>query len=187
MDTVIRSPYEEFPHIITDDVILRKVVDSDSDSIFEIYSNDNVYKYINTDLYTKKKSEMAKTIRILGLIFERKTHIITGICLPDNPDKVVGIAEMFDYDKKVNVMTIGYKINESYWGQGIATKAVSAMVNYLFKQIGINRIQAFVMTENIGSQKVLLKNDFTKEGVIRQGNFWKGKGVVDLVLFSLLR
>lgn len=85
------------------------------------------------------------------------------------------------------MITIGYKINESFWNQGIATNAVAAMIDYLFNEIRINRIQAFVMPDNVYFQKVLLKNGFMREGLVRQGNVWTGKGVVDLVIFSVLR
>jgi ribosomal-protein-alanine N-acetyltransferase len=43
------------------------------------------------------------------------------------------------------------------------------------------------MPENIKSQEVLKRNGFIKEGVIRQGHMWKGHGVVDLILYSLLK
>ena len=52
---------------------------------------------------------------------------------------------------------------------------------------GINRIQAFVIPENIKSLDVLRRNNFVEEGTIRQGFLWKGKGVVDLTLFSMFR
>ena len=75
----------------------------------------------------------------------------------------------------------------SFGGKGIATKTVKAMVDFLFGDIGMNRIQAFVMPENLKSQKVLERNGFVKEGIIRQGHIWKGRGVVNLVLYSLLK
>jgi len=184
----MKNLFAEFPRITNGDVIIRKMIDSDLDSLFDICSNDNVYKYSPTFLYTKSQTTLKNAIEHLGgRDFEKKKHIIAGICLPDNSEKIVGTAEMFDYEKKVNMITIGYKINENFWGRCIATKTVSAMVDYLFNQIGMNRIQAFVMPENIKSQNVLMKNGFLKEGIIRQGHVWKGKGVVDLVLFSLLR
>jgi len=61
------------------------------------------------------------------------------------------------------------------------------MTDYLFNDIGLNRIQAFVMPENAKSLSVLRRNNFVEEGVIRQGHIWKGKGVVDLTLFSMLK
>jgi ribosomal-protein-alanine N-acetyltransferase len=85
------------------------------------------------------------------------------------------------------MITIGYRLSDRFWGKGIATKAVKAMTNYLFNDIGITRIQAFVMPENIKSQNVLQRNSFVKEGLIRQGYIWKGQGVIDLILYSLLK
>ncbi|MDD7793160.1 GNAT family N-acetyltransferase [Clostridium sp. 'White wine YQ'] len=43
------------------------------------------------------------------------------------------------------------------------------------------------MLENSPSKKVLMKNGFLKEGTIRQGNFWPGKGIVDLEYYGLLK
>jgi ribosomal-protein-alanine N-acetyltransferase len=85
------------------------------------------------------------------------------------------------------MITIGYTLNEGFWGQGYAAKTVKLIVNFLHNYIGINRIQAFVMPVNIKSSRVLLRNGFIKEGTIRQGAVWKGKGVVDLELYSLLK
>lgn len=180
--------YEQFPHIENEKIIIRKMIDSDLESLLEISSNDNVYKHCPLFLYKKSKSFLSTAINNLGgRDFEKKKYIIAGIYLPDNPEKLIGTAEMFDYDKNVNMITIGYKINESFWNQGIATNAVAAMIEYLFNQIRINRIQAFVMPDNVYSKKVLLKNGFMREGLVRQGNVWTGKGVVDLVIFSALR
>jgi len=43
------------------------------------------------------------------------------------------------------------------------------------------------MSENIYSAKALLKNGFQREGLIRQANFWRGQGLVDLDMYSLLK
>ncbi len=85
------------------------------------------------------------------------------------------------------MVEIGYRINENYWNKGVATKVIRTMANYLFNEIGINRMQATVIPDNIYSAKSLMKNGFTKEGLIRQGNYWKGKGLVDLDMYSILK
>jgi ribosomal-protein-alanine N-acetyltransferase len=100
---------------------------------------------------------------------------------------MVGVAEVFDIDTKVSAATIGYTLNQKYWGKGIATESTALLLEYLFYEIDVNRIQAFVMPQNEKSKNVLLRNKFIKEGTIRQGNYWKGRGVVDLELYSLLK
>ncbi len=62
-----------------------------------------------------------------------------------------------------------------------------ALCGFLFSTADINRIQAFVMPANVRSGKVLLRSGFLKEGTIRQGAFWTGRGVVDLDLYSLVK
>ena len=43
------------------------------------------------------------------------------------------------------------------------------------------------MPQNAASQRVLEKNGFIREGLLRQANLWTDKGVVDLIIYSLLR
>jgi [ribosomal protein S5]-alanine N-acetyltransferase len=181
-----KNPYDQFPHIVTDEITLRKIVASDLDSLFEIYSNEKLFQY-SPVMIKKNKDTVANMIGHFEKDFQKRKEIFLGISLNSEPDSIVGVAEMFDYSQDVNVITIGYRVNDRFWGRGIATKAVKAMTDYLFSNIGINRIQAYVMPENIKSQNVLQRNGFLKEGIIRQGYVWKGQGLVDLILYSLLK
>lgn len=178
--------YEQFPYIETEDIVLRKIIASDLENIFAIYSNEKLFEYSPVNI-KKNKDTVANMIGHFDRDFNKRKEIFLGISLKDSPENIVGIAEIFDYSQDVNMVTIGYRLNDKFWHQGIATKAVKAVVEYLFDEVGINRIQAFVMPANIKSQKVLERNNFIKEGIIRQGNIWKGKGVVDLIIYSLLK
>lgn len=183
-----RDLYEIFPHIVTEDIIIRRMADQDADALFEILSNDNVFRYLPDFLHIREKKELEEMIgQFGGRFFEERRWVLAGICLPDKPGHVIGTAEMFDYDARVNAVEIGYRIHEGFWGRGIATKTVGAMVRYLFDEIGINRIQATVLPENERSKHVLLNNGFQREGLLRQVSYWKGRGLVDLEMYSLLR
>lgn len=83
--------------------------------------------------------------------------------------------------------TIGYFLSESHWGKGIATEAVNRLLDFLFTDVNVNRIQAEVMPPNENSKKVLLKNGFVYEGTLRQAMLWSGKGIVDLEIYSILK
>lgn len=178
--------FNQFPYLQTKDIVLKKVELSDLNELFEIYSNENLYSY--------KPGNVSKTIsaveNIIGHFsrdFKKKKTIFLGIYLKEASDKLVGIAEIFDSDRKVDFVNIGYTLNQDYWGKGIATETTAILLDYLFKIINVNRIQAYVMTANTKSQNVLRRNDFIKEGTIRQGNIWTGKGIVDLELYAILR
>ncbi len=181
-----KSPYDQFPNIITDEITLRKIIPSDLDSLFEIYSNEKLFLH-SPVMLKKNKDTVANMIGHFERDYNKKKEIFLGISMNSDPENIVGVAEIFDYNREVNMITIGYRINDRFLGRGIATKTVKAMVEYLFNDIGINRIQAFVMPENTKSLNVLRRNNFVEEGTVRQGYVWKGKGVVDLVLFSMIK
>lgn len=178
--------FEEFPRIESDELILRKIEPADADDLFKIYSNEALFRF--TPGSPRKTIEaVANMIGHFERDFGKRKTVILGVYLKTDPARVIGTAEMFDYEKNVNMITVGYRLHEAFQGRGIATKAVRMMAEYLFTEIGINRIQAFVMPENEKSHAVLLRNGFAKEGTIRQGYHWTGRGVVDLTLYSLLR
>jgi ribosomal-protein-serine acetyltransferase len=60
------------------------------------------------------------------------------------------------------------------------------MLDYGFKDLGLNRIEIKCAVENLKSARVPEKLNFTKEGILRQAELLNGK-FVDLYLFSLLK
>lgn len=155
------------------------------DDLIEITHNPNVYQYTPSFLYKKSRGNLLAAISNLGgRDFDKKKLIIAGIYLCEEPDKLIGLAEMFDYKKRMNQITIGYRINESYWHRGIATDTVKLMVEYLCNDMGIQTLKAFVMPENIFSEKALIKNGFIKESDPVQEKNWDGKEIVDLNVFT---
>ncbi|MFH1207449.1 MAG: GNAT family N-acetyltransferase [Patescibacteria group bacterium] len=63
---------------------------------------------------------------------------------------------------------IGYWLARRYWGQGIIPEAVKLVVNYAFKKFKLHRVYAYTFVPNRASQKVLKKNGFKREGLMRK-------------------
>lgn len=177
--------FAAFPYLTSAILVLRKIEPDDVDALFAIYSDETLFRYTPGSA-RKTRDAVSNMVGHFQRDFDKRKIIFMGICLAGDPGHIVGVAEIFDYDRKVNCITIGYRLHRAFWSRGIATEAVRMMVGYLFTEIGINRIQAYVMPENTRSHSVLLRNGFQKEGTIRQGYVWTGKGVVDLTLYSLL-
>lgn len=81
---------------------------------------------------------------------------------------------------------IGYWIGEPYWGRGIATRAVAAMIDYAFTQFPFIRLYAGIFAHNSASMRVLEKNGFIKEGIGRKAIFKNGV-VTDEHRYALLK
>lgn len=182
----LHNIFGSFPVMESSDLIMKKIELSHLDEVYSIYSNDNVFEYCG--IIPKHNKETVKSmIGHFERDFLKRSRIKWGIFRRQDDTKLVGILEAFDFNQKVNMVTIGYFLSEPYWGQGIATQALEALVKFLFESANVNRIQADVMPSNESSKRVLLKNGFKKEGVLRQAHLWSGKGVIDLEIYGILK
>lgn len=89
-------------------------------------------------------------------------------------------------DVKHRSAEIGYWLAEPYWGRGIATDAVMAIVPVAFQQYDIVRLQAGIFSNNPASMRVLEKCGFTREAVHRNAICKNGK-ILDEVMYVRFR
>lgn len=82
---------------------------------------------------------------------------------------------------------IGYKmLDDNYLRQGYMTEANEAIISYGFEQMGLNRIEAYIGTDNIASYKLLMRFGFMQEGILREHYFINNR-IEDSICFSLLK
>ena len=81
---------------------------------------------------------------------------------------------------------LGYWLGRAYWGQGIMTQAVGAICDYAWRELGLARVASGVFDFNGASMRVLEKNGFVREGVLRAGVVKAGR-LVDQVVYARLR
>ena len=81
--------------------------------------------------------------------------------------------------------SVGYWVAESANGRGLATAALQEMVGIAFTRLGLHRVQAETLLDNIGSQRVLERNGFERIGMapayLRIAGRWQ-----DMILFQVL-
>ncbi len=83
-------------------------------------------------------------------------------------------------------MHIGYCIGSRWWHQGITSEAFRAVIAYLFKEVGANRIESQHDPNNPHSGDVMKKCGLRYEGTLRQADY-SNKGIVDACMYSILR
>jgi len=109
-----------------------------------------------------------------------------GIFLKDS-NEMIGTIELC-HMKWFNFKAgeICYTIHQDHWGKGFATEATKAFIDYCFKEMNFRKVYADTVPDNVGSQKVLEKLNFTLEGTIRERHFKDGKWIDELD-YGLLR
>ena len=81
---------------------------------------------------------------------------------------------------------IGYWLAEEYWGRGITTFAVKAIIQYGFRTWNLQRIYASVFDGNLASQKVLAKAGMKMEARFRN-SVYKNEKFLDEIFYSVCR
>lgn len=96
------------------------------------------------------------------------------------------IGNVAAYEKRQGKVTeIGYMLSRAYWGRGIATEAVAAMIDLLFAE-GQRRVFADTDPDNAPSVAVLKRLGFTLEATLRAE--WETQiGVRDSLIWGLLK
>lgn len=101
-------------------------------------------------------------------------------------EEPIGSISVVDIDEKVNIVHIGYCIGSKWWHKGITTEAFSAIIPFLFDEVGVNRIESMHDIENPYSGDVMKKCGLSYEGTLRQADY-NNRGIVDVCMYSLIR
>ncbi len=105
--------------------------------------------------------------------------------VPNDVGGSVGTIGFGSLDEANRKGAIGGAAGRAYWNRGIATEAARLVVEYGFSDLGLERIEAEAMAENIGSIRVLEKVGFRREGLLRGYRIVNGERA-DFVVYGLL-
>ena len=119
-------------------------------------------------------------------ILETPNELKPFIIEKKDGSKVGFIAHFYVLHVAGRQLEIGYSLVPNERGKGYCSEAVKIMGDYLFLSKDIGRIQAQTDPRNVGSQKVLEKAGFKKEGILRKNFFTRGEWR-DAYLYSTLR
>ncbi len=98
----------------------------------------------------------------------------------------IGSIGVVDRNESPDILHIGYCIGSRWWHRGITTEAFSAIIPYLFEEVGANRIESQHDPDNPHSGGVMKKCGLTYEGTLRQADF-SNKGIVDACMYAILK
>jgi len=162
---------------------LRKLKPEDTPVIYEIYSNEDSAKLDDWIPYTKIEEAKA-LINKANKDYINKSELRYGI-EDVTRNILVGSCGIFGFDEWNEKCMLYYLTHHNERNMGYASEAVQLLVRYAFEELKANRIEAYITPGNDSSIRVLEKNGFTNEGLLRQMEFYKGQfwdGIVMAIL-----
>lgn len=152
----MKKLFTKIPYIKTERLVLRKIEETDAEGLSELTHSPDVYRYLPTFLFEQKYEDVHEVIRRL---YDEcfKESIILGVFMEE---EFCGLAEIYGYRENTHKASIGCRFLERWWGKGVASETVDALVRYLTQETGIEIITASTMVENKSITRVVEKNGF---------------------------
>lgn len=174
-----------FPLLETENYILRRITQQDVEAIFSYFSDEEVTKYYDLDTF-EDISEAYRFVTSKEKMFLESRGIRWGITTKDRRDRVIGTIGFHNWNRSFFKAEISYELSKEYWGQGLMSEVIPCVLEYGFESMELNRIEALLHPENIGSKRVLKKANFRHEGTLEEYVFLKGR-FIDTEIMALLK
>lgn len=145
---------------------LRRFCLDDAYEVFHHWANDKDVSIFMTWFPHENIENTSPILREWISNYEKEDYYNWGIVFED---KLIGNIYVSDYMKKDEKCQLSFCIGQAWWNQGIITEACNTIIDFLFQEVGFNRIMAKHVVENVGSGKVLEKCGMTLEGIERKG------------------
>ncbi len=167
--------FTPFPILSTERLTLRQLRIDDKKEILFMRSDEEMLEFI--DIPKAETLEDARDyIRMINKGVSENEWIFWGITLQENDQKIIGTICLWNISIDKNKAEIGYVLHPDVQGKGIMQEAAEKVIEYGFKSMELNTIEADLHPKNIKSIKLLERNDFTFE-----------KELEKLVVYSLAK
>lgn len=171
------------------EIILESVVIEDASALFELVRREKkrLMKYF--PISTSAMRSLATTEQyIQSLIRRTETKTMYTFSLQGKKSgDLMGLLFVKNIDWSVPKAEIAYFITETESGKGIMTNAVRILLKYCFETLKLERVYTRIAPENIGSQRVAIKNGFRLEGTMRNDFRTKSGELLDVHCFGILK
>ncbi len=172
------------PTLHTARLLLRPFTEADTDAIFALQSDPIVLRYWDSPPW-KERAQAARFITVSNQMEQEGSG--ARLAIQRTSDGLfIGMCNLFNWNQTYRSVKLGYCLDIPAWGQGFATEASHALLNWGFATLNINRVQAETDTRNTASNRVLEKLGFVHEGTLREDCIVNGE-VSDSRIYGLLK
>jgi ribosomal-protein-alanine N-acetyltransferase len=180
----MNTEFGSLPTLETVRLRLRPLTIDDAGDIFAYAADSQVTKYL---MWSPHRSIDDSLVFINAAIGRYKKRQPAPWAMElKSEQKVIGTCDYISWSPDHGRTEIGYAMAREYWGRGLMTEAVREIIEYGFRDTGINRIQALCEIPNIGSARVMEKVGMLYEGILRDYMIQHG-AFRDMKIYAILR
>ena len=155
--------------IKTPRLLLRPFVMEDAQAMYENWASDpEVTKYLTWPPHGSV--EISRAILAQWVSSYQKADFYQWAIVLKELDEPIGSISVVSHNDDLKKAEIGYCIGKNWWRQGITAEALIAVMDFLFDEVGMNRLEARHDPRNPQSGNVMKKAGMVYEGTSRQSD-----------------
>ena len=160
-------------HLETTRLIIRDHIASDLEDLETLIGNEANMTYI-MDLFAKDREAVEKNLKTAMDAIERPLRDKYFFAIVEKASgSYVGEIGFTLLDE--GLAELGYFIKQTYWKRGIVTEAGEAVLEFAFCNLGLHKMITGCVKENVGSECVMIKLGFSKEGELKEHQMIQGE------------
>lgn len=163
---------------------LRAYAPSDAADVFAMFSDPEVMRYWSSAPWTDLQQAHDFLARDAKSIAEGSSARLGIVRKEDGA--LIGNCTLFSFDKQCRRAETGYVLSRAAWGHGYANEAVTALLDWGFETLDLNRVEADIDPRNTPSARALERLGFVREGHLRERWIVNGE-TTDSFIYGLLR
>jgi RimJ/RimL family protein N-acetyltransferase len=169
--------------ITTERLVLRRYTHDDAEDTLEFASQPSVARVTSGNIEATEEG-IRRYIDLQNSYqpFEKDKAFDLAIQRKED-GKVIGLVTLICRDHKKGV--IGWALGVAYRGQGYATEAASALMDYGFRSLGLHRIQADTSSGNPDSLRLMERLGMRCEAQLREAVYEDGEWL-DTYIYATL-
>ncbi|WP_435820522.1 GNAT family N-acetyltransferase [Micromonospora purpureochromogenes] len=170
---------------LTDDVVtLRRLTPADTDALYRLHTLPEVVAS-RVRQVPPTRSAIARRCAVAESEWLVGSAADFALCDARTGDLAGGCAMIYDEPATGQAM-LGYSLLPEARGRGLATRAVRLLADWAFGPVSLARLWAGTAPDNAGSQRVLERAGFRREGLLRGRLPGRDGDRADAVLYALL-
>ncbi len=165
-------------------LILRRFVESDAEAMFQNWaSSAENLTCVTWDPHPDVEVTRNSICNWVNS-YTNPNYYKWAICLKENPKKVIGDISIVEMDENDSCCKIGYILGKNYWGRGMMTAALKAILDFCFTQAEFQKVKARYASLNPASGRVMEKAEMSYLKTVANGVERKGH-VADLIYYQI--
>lgn len=156
----------DFPQLLTPRLRLRAFAPADVPPLVALAGNYEVARNTLNIPHPYGEDDARRWVQFTQENYAQQTGYAFAIELRVTGEFIGGIG--LTVARRFDRAEAGYWLGQPYWGQGLASEALGAVLRFGFAELQLNKIYATHLAENPASGRVMLKNGMVKEGELAQ-------------------